>query len=64
MKRSRINDILGSADDMIRSHGFALPPFAYWTPDEFKAKAETAMQEKTKELTAGLPLPPGMKLPF
>lgn len=42
MKRSRINDILGSADAMIRSHGFALPPFAYWTPDEFKAKAETA----------------------
>ena len=32
--------------------------------NEAKAKAETAMQEKTKELTAGLPLPPGMKLPF
>ena len=32
--------------------------------NEAKAKAETAMQEKTRELTAGLPLPPGMKLPF
>ncbi len=32
--------------------------------NEAKAKAEMAMQEKTKELTAGLPLPPGMKLPF
>ena len=32
--------------------------------NEAKVKAETAMQEKTKELTAGLPIPPGMKLPF
>ena len=32
--------------------------------NEAKAKSEAAMQEKTKELTAGLPLPPGMKLPF
>ncbi len=32
--------------------------------NEAKAKAEAVMQEKTKELTAGLPLPPGMKLPF
>ena len=29
-----------------------------------KAKVEAAMQEKTRDLTAGLPLPPGMKLPF
>jgi len=32
--------------------------------NDAKAKAETAMQDKTKELTAGLPIPPGMKLPF
>ena len=29
-----------------------------------KAKVEALMQEKTRELTAGLQLPPGMKLPF
>lgn len=29
-----------------------------------KAKAEEIMAEKTRELTAGLPIPPGMKLPF
>lgn len=29
-----------------------------------KEKAEEMAAEKTKELTAGLPLPPGMKLPF
>ena len=42
MKRSRINEIMAEADDMIRSHGFTLPPFAYWTPDQFKAKAAAA----------------------
>ncbi len=29
-----------------------------------KDKAEAVMAEKTKEMTAGLPIPPGMKLPF
>ncbi len=42
MKRSRINDIMAHADEMIRSFGFALPPFAYWTPDQFKAKRDVA----------------------
>lgn len=29
-----------------------------------KAKAEAAMNEKMQEITAGMPIPPGMKLPF
>jgi DNA-binding YbaB/EbfC family protein len=29
-----------------------------------KAKLETQTQEKMKEITAGLPLPPGMKFPM
>lgn len=29
-----------------------------------KGKVEAVMQQKTQELTAGLPIPPGMKLPF
>ena len=32
--------------------------------NDAKAKVEAVMQEKSRELTAGLPLPPGMKLPF
>ncbi|HHZ08813.1 MAG TPA: YbaB/EbfC family nucleoid-associated protein [Rhizobiales bacterium] len=32
--------------------------------NDAKSKVEQAMQEKTRELTAGLPIPPGMKLPF
>ena len=40
MKRSRINDIMADADDLIRSFGFVLPPFAYWTPDQFRARGD------------------------
>ena len=29
-----------------------------------KAKSEAEMQERMKEVTAGLPIPPGMNLPF
>ncbi len=32
--------------------------------NDAKGKVEAAVQEKTKELTDGLPIPPGMKLPF
>ncbi len=32
--------------------------------NDARGKVEAAMQEKTQALTAGLPLPPGMKLPF
>ncbi len=39
MKRSTVNEILAESDAFIRSHGFVLPPFAYWTPDEMKARA-------------------------
>ncbi|KJZ20497.1 D-lyxose/D-mannose family sugar isomerase [Loktanella sp. S4079] len=39
MKRSRINAIMAEADDMIRSYGFTLPPWAYWSPEEFKSRA-------------------------
>ena len=40
MKRSEINDIMAEADEMIRHHGFTLPPFAYWSPDEFKSRTD------------------------
>ncbi len=40
MKRSRINEIMAAADDMIRSYGFVLPPFAYWSPGQFKARTD------------------------
>ena len=44
MKRSRINAIMAEADEMIRSYGFTLPPWAYWSPDEFKSRKSEAAE--------------------
>lgn len=32
--------------------------------NDAKTKSEAMVEEKTRELTAGLPIPPGMKMPF
>ena len=42
MKRSQVNEIMAAADDLIRQHGFSLPPFAYWSPDQFRDNRRTA----------------------
>lgn len=42
MKRSRINQIMAEAQEMIERHGFTLPPFAYWTPEELRARKDVA----------------------
>ena len=36
MKRSEINEIMAEADKFIRSFGYVLPPFAYWSPQDMK----------------------------
>lgn len=36
MKRSEINDIIRAGDEFIRSFGFILPPFAYWSPGQMR----------------------------
>jgi len=38
MKRSRVNEIIREGDALIRSFGFVLPPFAYWSPEELRDK--------------------------
>jgi D-lyxose ketol-isomerase len=38
LKRSRVNDIIRESDSFIRSFGYVLPPFAYWTPEEMRAR--------------------------
>lgn len=37
MKRSIINDIITESDAFMRSFGFIMPPFAYLSPEAFKA---------------------------
>lgn len=44
MKRSEINAIIRDADAFIRSCGFSLPPFAYWTPQDWQQRGEEARQ--------------------
>lgn len=46
MKRSTINDIMAQADDLIRHHGFTLPPFAYWSPEEFRTRVKDASAKR------------------
>jgi D-lyxose ketol-isomerase len=43
MKRSRVNEIIAEGDAFIRGHGVALPPFAWWTPEEMAARRDTAV---------------------
>ena len=42
MKRSTINTIIENAAETIARHGFVLPPFGRWTPDEFIARKAEA----------------------
>ncbi|MFO6464345.1 D-lyxose/D-mannose family sugar isomerase [Jannaschia sp. KMU-145] len=44
MKRSRINAIMAEADEMMRRHGFALPPWARWSPETFVARRTEAAE--------------------
>ena len=50
MKRSEINRILRDADAFIRSRGFHLPPFAYWTPEEWASKGPEVSEIVEKRL--------------
>jgi D-lyxose ketol-isomerase len=42
MKRSKVNQIIKDADSFLRSFGFVLPPFAYWSIDEFRRQRSKA----------------------
>ena len=59
MKGLRIDPSLFKEDDVE-----VLEDLIVTAHNEAKARAEQMMQQKMSEATAGLPLPPGMKLPF
>ena len=42
MKRSQINDAIQFAEGLMGEHRFALPPFAHWTPADWKARGPEA----------------------
>ena len=41
MKRSEINAIIRESDKFIRSFGYVMPPFAYWSPEELKTRTSS-----------------------
>lgn len=45
MQRSRINRIMAEAADFMEKAGVNLPPFAHWSPDEFRARATPAITQ-------------------
>jgi D-lyxose ketol-isomerase len=38
MRRSRINALITEAKQLFAAQGFKLPPFAFWTPEEWNSK--------------------------
>ncbi len=50
MKRSEINQIIREADAFMKSVGFHLPPFAYWTPDNWQNKGSEVQEIVTNKL--------------
>ena len=44
MKRSEINEIIGDAVEFLREHRFYLPPFAFWTPEDWATKGKEARE--------------------
>lgn len=42
MKRSQVNEILLEGDAFIRSFGYVMPPFAYWSEAEFQGRLPAA----------------------
>ena len=44
MKRSEINKIIREAKDFLKERQFYLPPWAFWTPDEWKGKYPTCSE--------------------
>jgi D-lyxose ketol-isomerase len=41
MKRSEINAIMNEGDAFIRSFGYRMPPFAYWSADEMRERVSS-----------------------
>lgn len=37
MKRSRINQVIKDVEQLIKEHGFEIPPFAKWTAEDWKS---------------------------
>lgn len=44
MKRSEINALIRDGNDYMKNQGFHLPPFAYWTPEDWSKRGPEAKE--------------------
>ena len=50
MKRSEINGFIREAEAFYREHRFSLPPFAGWSPEEWKSRGPEADEIRSRRL--------------
>jgi D-lyxose ketol-isomerase len=50
MKRSEINQYLAEAEAFFASNHFALPPFAFWSPEEWRRLGDEATELRAQRL--------------
>jgi D-lyxose ketol-isomerase len=50
MKRSEINSLIGEAKSLFNAAGFKLPPFAFWSPEDWKRKGKEADEIRANAL--------------
>jgi len=50
MKRSEINRQIEFAKEFCEKHHFKLPPFAYWTPEQWKSKGHEVDEIRSRKL--------------
>jgi D-lyxose ketol-isomerase len=50
MKRSEVNRYIAEAAAFFATHHFALPPFASWTPEEWRHLGDDAIELRTRHL--------------
>lgn len=46
MKRSEVNAIIENAKKLLNKHGITLPPFGYWTPEDWRQKGAECSEIK------------------
>ncbi len=44
MKRSQINAIIKDGENFALEHGFKLPPFAFWTPEDWTSRGKESLE--------------------
>jgi len=50
MKRSEVNELLRQSKDFLKKNNFNLPPFAFWSVEDWKSKGEECFEIKTNKL--------------